>query len=194
MRLGLFGGTFDPIHQGHLRVARAALSQCTLDKVFFIPAFLSPHKQDRCPAATAEDRLEMLRLALDGQKEFEVSTVEINRHRVSFTAETLRDLRGLYPGDDFFLILGEDAYAAFDSWRESEFIREQAQILVAPRSSKISFRVAASKFLECAKLKMPHTPESSEQIRSDLWQGKTESLCFLPESVADYIQRRSIYG
>ena len=106
MRIGLFGGTFDPVHNGHLLVAVTAQEQFSLDKVLFIPAWVSPHKQSQGPAATATDRCEMLKLALAGHKGFELCIAEIERGGVSYTADTLRQLRSRYAPDTFFLLLG----------------------------------------------------------------------------------------
>ena len=118
MRTGILGGTFDPIHLGHLAAAHAAMDCADLDRVIFIPAAVPPHRP--ATAADASDRLEMTRLAIGGEKRFDVSDVEIRRAGVSYTVDTLRELHRLYPKDELFLILGWDAAKLFSTWRERE--------------------------------------------------------------------------
>ena len=124
MRIGILGGTFDPIHLGHLAAAEAAIDCARLDRVIFIPSGMPPHRHEA--AANADQRLEMCRLAIDGNKKFEVSDVEVKRGGVSYTVDTLRELKSRYPNDELFLILGWDAAKLFSSWNEPNEIRRLA--------------------------------------------------------------------
>jgi nicotinate-nucleotide adenylyltransferase len=130
-RVGLLGGTFDPVHAGHLAAAEAAMDCAQLDRVIFIPAAQPPH---RPPAvAAAEQRLEMCRLATGGDPRFAVSDIELKRDGPSYTVDTLAGLRQLHPGDELFLILGWDAARLFATWRRPEEVRRLASIVVVGR-------------------------------------------------------------
>src|SRR5205809_6365041 len=113
-RVGVFGGTFEPVHVGHLAIANAALDELGLDRVYFVPARRSQLKQDG-PVASAEDRLAMLRSAPASEPRFKVSGVELDRKGPSFTVDTLDALRGV---GDVLLMLGSVAFADFDGWRD----------------------------------------------------------------------------
>jgi nicotinate-nucleotide adenylyltransferase len=134
MRIGVFGGSFDPVHIGHLIAAECCREQAGLDRVIFMPAAVPPHKQDRQLTA-AEDRVQMLRLAVGGHDAFEISTLEVDRGGVSFTVDTLSHLREAHPADELVLLLGPDAFADFPSWREPARILELAAPLVMVRDA-----------------------------------------------------------
>jgi nicotinate-nucleotide adenylyltransferase len=133
MRIGVFGGTFDPVHVGHLIVAECCREQARLDRVLFVPASVSPHKLGS-PPATAGHRLEMLRLATGGHDAFAVSTLEVDRGGVSFTADTLASLHAAYPDDRLFLVLGPDGLAGLDRWHEPRQVLATAEILAVERT------------------------------------------------------------
>jgi nicotinate-nucleotide adenylyltransferase len=132
MRIGIFGGSFDPVHVGHLLVAECCREQARLDRVVFMPAAVSPHKQDR-PPTPAADRLEMLRLATGGHPAFTVSTVELDRGGVSYTADTLEALAAACPDDRFLLLLGPDALASLPRWHEPVRVLARAEIVAVER-------------------------------------------------------------
>lgn len=132
MRIGVFGGSFDPVHLGHLIAAECCREQAGLDRVLFVPAAVPPHKQDR-QLSPAADRVEMLRLAVGGHDAFAVSTLEIDRGGVSFTVDTLALLRETHPADELFLLLGPDAIVEFPTWREPTRILDLATPLVMMR-------------------------------------------------------------
>lgn len=146
MRIGLYGGSFDPVHQGHLIVAECCREQARLDKVLFLPAAIPPHKQDR-PLAEPDHRIEMLRLAIGGHPDFAVSTDEIDRGGVSYTVETLARLHVVHPADELLLILGPDALADLPTWREPATILTRAEIIAVEREEIDDIRaiVAAPK-------------------------------------------------
>ncbi len=132
MRIGLYGGSFDPVHQGHLIAAECCREQARLDKVLFLPAAVPPHKQDR-PLAEAAHRVEMLKLATGGHPAFAVSTDEIDRGGVSYTVDTLARLEAAHPADELLLILGPDALADLPTWREPATILARAEIIAVER-------------------------------------------------------------
>ncbi len=131
MKIGLLGGTFDPIHTGHLGAASAAADCAGLDRVIFVPSAEPPHRG--AAVASAEDRLAMCRLAIEGEPLFEVSDVEVRRGGRSYTVDTLRELRARLPGDELFLILGWDAAKMMPTWRDPEAVLDLATVLVVSR-------------------------------------------------------------
>jgi nicotinate-nucleotide adenylyltransferase len=132
MRLGVFGGSFDPVHVGHLVVAETCRERARLDRVLFVPVALQPHKQGQ-PPSPASDRLEMLRLATGGHDALAVSSIETDRGGVSYTADTLDALAASHPGDELLLILGPDALAGLPSWHEPRRILAAAALLAVER-------------------------------------------------------------
>lgn len=134
MRIGIFGGSFDPVHVGHLIAAECCREQAGLDRVVFVPAAVPPHKRDRV-LAEPQQRLEMLRLATGGHDAFTVSTVELDRGGVSYTVDTLAALAAAHPGSELRLVLGPDALADLPTWHEPARILELALPLAVERES-----------------------------------------------------------
>jgi nicotinate-nucleotide adenylyltransferase len=131
MRLGLFGGTFDPIHMGHLILADACREACALDRVWFVVAGAPPHKPgDRTSVA---DRLEMVRIAIAGHPAFEVSELETRRPGPHYSVETLEEVRRQRPEDELFFLIGADSLADLPHWREPERIVSMATVVVVDR-------------------------------------------------------------
>jgi len=181
-RIGVFGGTFDPVHVGHLAIANAALDELDLDRVYFVPARRSPLKQDG-PVASAEDRLAMLSAAIAGEPRFRVSGIELDRKGPSFTVDTLETLRA---EGELFLILGSDAYADFERWREPARIRALATVVLAARpgapNAPAGVRVLDSPLMDI----------SSRELRARAARGR--SLRYLvPEAVLRYIEEHRLY-
>lgn len=132
MRIGIFGGSFDPVHHGHLLVAECCREQAALDRVLFVPAAMQPFKQDRTLAA-GHHRAEMLALAVGGNPAFAVSTLELDRGGVSYTVDSLATLRSQHEGDELCLILGPDALESLADWHEPGRILASARVLAVER-------------------------------------------------------------
>lgn len=132
MRIGIFGGSFDPVHYGHLLVAEFALEQLQLDRVLFVPAFVSPFKQQSRPAS-GKDRLAMLELAIAGHPNFELDPREVLKPEVSYTITTLAEVQQETPSATLFLIMGADAVAEFHRWKHPDRILELATLAIAMR-------------------------------------------------------------
>jgi nicotinate-nucleotide adenylyltransferase len=130
-RIGVLGGTFDPIHLGHIAAAKAAMECARLDRVLFVPSAQPPHRS--AAQAASEDRLAMSKLAVDGESHLEVSDIEVKRGGTSYTADTLEELHSSLPDDDLFLILGWDAARLFSTWHEPEGVRALASIVIVGR-------------------------------------------------------------
>jgi len=127
-RIGLFGGTFDPIHLGHLRLAEAALREANLDRVMFLPAGLPPHKQAGAKA-TGQDRFDMVRAAIEDRDEFMLSDYDLKREGRAYTVDTMRHFREVYPDDRWYFIIGGDSLSNLLKWnRAEELVRENAFI------------------------------------------------------------------
>ncbi len=132
MKLGLYGGSFDPVHLGHLLVAQAAIEELGLDRLFFIPAAQSPFKPENQPAPDAV-RLQLLRLALAGKTNCEVDDQEIRRGGTSYTIETLRDYADRFPDAELFYLIGADNAAKLNEWREAGELAKLAKFVAVPR-------------------------------------------------------------
>jgi nicotinate-nucleotide adenylyltransferase len=132
VKIGIFGGTFDPPHVGHLIAAQDALIVLGLDKVLFVPARVPPHKQQEnvSPAAV---RLRMLEAATRGDDRFEISDVELKRTGPSYTVDTLRELKAMHPADQLFLLIGVDQVREFRTWREPDQVLELARLVMLER-------------------------------------------------------------
>ena len=181
-RVGVFGGTFDPVHVGHLAIANAALDELGLEWVYFVPARRSPLKENG-PVAKAEDRLAMLTVATADEPRFRVSRIELDRKGPSFTVDTLETLRG---EGDLFLILGSDAYSDFARWREPERIRALATVVLAARPG------APNAPGGVRMLDSPLMDISSRELRARAARGR--SLRYLvPEAALRYIEEHRLY-
>ena len=195
MRIGILGGTFDPIHVGHLEAARVAMDCARLDRVLFVPSAIPPHRD---PAdASAEQRLEMTRLAIEGERKFGVSDVEVRRGGRSFTSDTVRELRRAHPHDDLFLILGWDAARLFASWHKPDAVRKLARVIVISRPGTEGPTAAD---LQAAGLDTGRTvlcpgatPDiSASELRESLARGESVGDC-LPPAVERFIATHHLY-
>lgn len=189
MRIGILGGTFDPIHRGHLDIARAAKNQFRLDRILFIPALVPPHKRSQRDLTPAPYRFDMVREAVKGEDGFEVSDIELNRAEVSYTVETLRELKKRHAGDQFFLIVGQDAFADMPAWKEPQALTDLATLLIAPRSGSPPRQLPPN----AQPIEMPKIEISSSEIRRLYQEGRPIPPKILPEAVAHYIQKRQLY-
>ena len=191
MRIGVFGGTFDPPHVGHLLLASDARDALRLDSLIFVPAATQPFKAHAPPAASPQDRLEMVRLAVADDANYTVDDTEIGRKGLSFTVDTLEQLSRKIPGAEFFLLLGEDALAGVDQWRNPERIRELATLAVMRRSAPdgtVVAPIAAGVIAVSAR----RVDVSSTEIRERLRAGKSIKG-FVPEGVERFIDARGLY-
>jgi len=206
-RIGLFGGSFDPVHAGHLHAAQAALRAFDLDRVVFVPARLPPHKPGRV-LASGEDRLAMLRLATAGEPRFLVHGIELAREGPSYTIDTVRALpAALGEPEDvrIHLILGSDNLVGLESWREAAALIERVEPVIVHRSddpsedpsgdlAQIERKLgrAVAERIRSGYLRLPPVPVSSTGIRTRLASGSSEVE--LAPAVLDYIRKHGLYG
>lgn len=200
MRVGIFGGTFDPVHYGHLIVAEQAREQAALDQVWFVPSARPPHKVDR-PVTPFDRRAEMLSLALAGQEDkFRVETIEKDRPGLSYTADTLDALHESHPVTDWFLLLGADSVRDLPGWHEPLRIIDRATIIVAGRPGHPVWSVAElaaslgtdPKRIRLSVVDAPLIDIASRDLRRRAAEGR--SLLFqLPHAVEVYIREKKLY-
>ena len=186
MRIGILGGTFNPPHIGHLILAQEAKDRFNLDKIFFIPVYIPPHKD--IPLAKAEDRLEMVKLSIKDNESFECLDIEIKRGNKSFTIDTLKELKKKYPHDHLFLIIGSDLAKDFSSWKDCEEIVKIAKVLVARRKDFISLdNKFGFLFFDIIQVDI-----SSSLIRERIKKGLSIKYLVHPE-VEKFIKKRKLY-
>jgi len=188
-RIGLFGGSFDPVHLGHLLVAQAAREDLELSRLFFIPAAQSPFKPDARPTP-APERLRLLRLALVGKTWCEVDEQEVERGGVSYTIETLRNYARRFPGAEFFYLIGADHTPQLPKWRAAEELARLAEFVVIPRPGQVEMPFPAP--FRGRRLSGFPLGLSSSQIRARVKAGlPIEHL--VPETVAEGIRNNRLY-
>jgi nicotinate-nucleotide adenylyltransferase len=183
LRLGLYGGSFDPIHHGHLILARQALEDLSLDRVIFIPAAESPFKPNHS-GASAADRLAMVTLAIQDEPAFFVDPVELEREAPSYTIDTARTYHVQHPDDILFFLVGEDHVAALGKWNEFEELNQLVQFAILSRSDlplKVKYPVVRRRL-----------DVSATEIRNRVANNLPISY-LVPEKVLQYIEMRKLY-
>ena len=197
-RVAVFGGTFDPIHEGHVQLALQFARRLKLDEVLLVPTFVPPHKL-KADMAAAEDRLAMCRLVAAAHPKLKVSDMEITRGGASFTVDTLETLEGQYPGTEWYLITGADMFLTLGTWWRFEDIAELAVLCAAPRGAVTFAQLRAyAHTLEesgarCRVEDIPVMDISSTDIRARLAAGKPLEGQ-VPREVEDYLRQRGLYG
>lgn len=196
MKIGIFGGSFDPVHNGHVKLAFHMLSALELDKLLIVPAYRSPFKPE--DASHVGDRVEMCRLAFDAPR-MEVSTLETQRGGKSYTVDTVNELRKKYGDNEYFLIVGADQLLQFDRWYRFSDILSSVTLCAAARTGtdkRPEMELFADKVLRrygrCLICDFEPLEISSTLIRETIASGGNASE-YLPEAVYDYIKNRGLY-
>jgi nicotinate-nucleotide adenylyltransferase len=182
-RIGLLGGTFDPIHNGHIAIAKTALQQLKLDKLFLIPAGNPWQKSE---FTESKHRLEIVKKAGQDLEKVEVLDIEINKTGPTYTFETLQELHEKYPNSEFVLILGSDAVAGFDTWKEPNLVKTLARIYVVQRAGDFT------QDWHFDRIQMPPIEISSTEIREKVKNNVSISE-LVPKSVNEYISANGLY-
>ena len=197
-RIGIYGGTFNPPHIGHIQAAKQAVQRMGLSALLMIPDRIAPHKELPPNSPTSQQRLEMVRLAASDCPGIEVSDMELRREGVSYTWETVDTLRTQYPDAELVLFMGTDMFLSFHTWKNPEFILENATLAVFCRGEKGESAAIAAKKTELesrgAKVELVHNdvlPISSTQLRRLLAFRCADA--FLPAGVGEYIQKNGLY-
>lgn len=192
LKTGIFGGTFNPIHMGHLINAQIILELFHLDRILFIPVKSPVHKPDD-PGVKAHHRLEMIMLAISGNPSFEVSGIEIDRPAPSYMITTVRELKRAFPGDEFSVIIGSDSYRELDTWKDYEELLEEAVFIVMgrrgddPDTGKYGSKSARFQFAD-----NPFIEISSSFVRERVRGGQTIRH-IVPDAVMNYILDKRLY-
>ena len=193
MRLGLFGGTFDPPHVGHLLAASDAFEALELDRLVFVPAATQPLKVGR-DTAPAEQRLEMTALLLAGDPRFEVDPIEIQRTGLSYTVDTLEAFAGRYPAAERYFLVGADVVETFHKWRQPERVLELARLVILARATDGGDEARPLPGGPRQPISLPtrRVDVSSTEVRARVRDGRSIHG-FVPDAVAEYIARGGLY-
>lgn len=182
-RIGLLGGTFDPIHNGHIAIAKTAIQQLKLDKLLLIPAGNPWQKSE---FSESKHRLEMVKKAGNDLEKVEVSDIEVNKTGPTYTFETLQELHKKYPNSELILILGSDAVAGFDTWKEPNLVKILARIYVVQRAGDFT------QDWHFDRIQMPPIEISSTEIREKVKNNESISE-IVPKLVNEYISANGLY-
>lgn len=200
MRIGIFGGTFDPVHMGHLILAEQCRDQASLDEVWFVPSAHPPHKSDK-PLTRFEQRCEMIELATAGHPAFRVERVERDLPPPSYTAETLAELRRRHPDHEFFLLMGSDGLPDLPGWHDPRRVVGQAGLVVVPRPGVMLWtaeRLATALGVDVSEVRLrfvacPMIEIASRELRRAVADGL--SIRYLvPRAVEEYVRDRKLYA
>ncbi len=199
MRIGIFGGTFDPVHMGHLILAEQCRAQANLDEVWFVPSYTPPHKAEK-GVTRFEQRCDMIELAIAGHAAFKVDRIEKELPEPSYTARTLGELHARHPGNEFVLLLGSDCLPDLPGWYEPRLVIERAALVVVPRPGVMLWtadRLAKAlgvaedavrlRFVACPMIEI-----ASRELRRAIGDGM--SIRYLvPRAVEEYARERKLY-
>ncbi len=187
MKIGILGGTFNPVHIGHLILAEEAREKLYLDKVIFVPAFLPPHK-DNSDVAPAPDRYKMARLAIFGNRNFCVSDIEIKRNGRSYTIDTIREFKKVYPNDELYFVIGSDLLKYLDEWKDLSEILKMVKFIVATRPGYPLEKIPSY----ISTMPIRAVDVSAFEIRNCVKENKSFRY-LVPEVVYRYIKRKKLY-
>ena len=195
-KTAIFGGSFNPVHNGHINLVGEMINELHPDRVIIVPTGISPFKQGIKPMFSGEDRLEMCRLAFSVFPECSVSSYEVDNEGVSYTVLTLRHFRQMYPDDELFFIVGSDMLLSLKRWYRFEEIMQLATIAAASREDGDfdDLRKTAdelSQFGRVILIKITPFPLSSTEIREKI-ENKQDFSCYLPEKVVQYILDKNV--
>lgn len=196
MKIGIYGGSFNPVHNGHIHLALSAVRELELDKIYLVPSGISPHRSS-AEYAPPEDRLEMLETACKVSEKLDVCDYEIKSDRKSYTIYTVEEFRRRFPDDELFLLVGSDMLMIFETWHRFEDILKEVTLAVVSRKSgdmKI-LEEKAEKLRKYGKIRVCRTEPleiSSTEIRKKIEKNEKFS-CYLDKNVVQYITSKNLY-
>lgn len=200
-KTAIFGGSFNPVHNGHINLVKEIYSKVSLDRVIVMPTYISPFKKDDSGfVADGKDRLEMCRLAFEDCGFAEVSDYELSRAQVSYSADTVAHFRDIYPDDELFFIMGSDMLLSFEKWHRYRDILKMCSIIAASREDKQSDLDRLEEKAEQLRAygQVIITEISAYEMSSTLIREKImknqDIACYMPEKVVKYIEDNHIYG
>lgn len=187
MKIGILGGTFNPIHIGHLILAEEVREQLGLGKIIFVPAYLPPHK-DNSDIIDAKDRLKMVKLAIEGNPAFSVSDAEIKRDGRSYTIDTVKEFNQKYPGDDLYFIIGSDLLKYLDEWKDLNDIIKMVKFIAATRPGYPLEKIPG----HISTIPIRAVDISGFEIRKAIRAGNSFRY-LVPDTVYKYIAKKKLY-
>lgn len=197
MRIGIFGGAFNPVHNGHINLAKSYFESLSLDKLLIVPTANPPHKT-AVGLASEDDRLNMLSLAFKDMDKVELSDIEFQREEKSYTYDTIKELRKIYPNDELFLIIGDDQFLSFDKWYKYKELLSEVVLCTAAREENkreeiIDFaETLLSKNQNYFLADFEPVVVSSSEIREKIKKNEDISA-LVPAEVSEYIKDKGLY-
>lgn len=198
MKIAIFGGSFNPIHLGHIKLVMAAIETADIDKVLLIPTGITPHKSNS-EMVPAKDRLEMCKIASLSYDNIEVSSIEIDREGKSYTYQTLNSLKEIYPNDEFFIIMGSDMFLSLHTWRNAKSflknlnvisdLRNSADIKEIEKQCELLNEYGAKSYIINHSVMNVSSTEIREQLKNNFDVSE-----FLDSKVLEYIKTHHLYG
>ena len=199
MKIGIMGGTFDPIHKGHLMLGEYAQKLYDLDKIWFMPNGNPPHKLNSNIESQANHRVEMVKLAIEDYAGFDIQLYEVERKEVNYSYLTMKHFNDIFPEDEFYFIIGADSLFAFESWKHPELLVKTCKILAAYRDGKKTSEMEEQiEYLnekygaEILLLNTPNVDVSSSDIRRMI-KNNEDISDLVPTSVLSYIQTNKLF-
>lgn len=187
MKIGILGGTFNPIHIGHLILADEVREKLGLDKVIFVPTYIPPHKQNS-EVAAADERLRMVKAAIKGNKFFKTSDIEIKRKGPSYTVDTVKALNKKFPGEELYFIAGSDLLKYLDEWKDFQELLGLMKFVVATRPGYPLEKIPAY----VQRVSIRAVDVSAFEIRECIKESKSFRY-LVPEAVFEYINKKKLY-
>lgn len=196
MKIGIYGGSFNPVHNGHMHLAETALKEFELDRIFFVPCRISPHRFDG-DYVSGKDRLEMLRLACGDNPKFQVSGYELENERTSYSIYTVEYFKKKFPDDELYLLVGSDMLLSFEKWYRFEDILKNVTLAVVSRTDgdRDILLEKAEKLGEYGRITIGKSAPlmvSSTEIRKKIAKNENYS-CYLDKNVVQYIRMGNLY-
>lgn len=198
MKIAIYGGSFNPIHNAHIKLAKRFIDEIKLDKVYFVPTFLTPLKNNDNSVA-AYHRLKMCEIALDGFDNLFVSDIEVNRQGISYSCDTIASFKQMFKGCELYFILGADMFLTLEKWHNFEYIFDNVTLLTAPRDDCVYNELCEkatyyNKKYSCnAYITKEYIADLSSTMIREMYKNGEDVSCFVDKNVLEYIVQNDLY-